>query len=375
MNISHHSNLNTSLSENTLVKPIPLSCMFIGMAEESFQLNQNLFGSNLFASDFIQASEIIHLIDTGELNLPDVIVFNHPLSIEELEEFSTFISGFPRLKNIPLIYACSTSTFKNFATLKFGALVDDVIDPDNFDVDFHKKVSFLKKVKNHPPAPFLKRLDHLENASEFMSGGYLVKRILDIVVSASLLILSLPFFILIAIAIKLESKGPIFFNVLRAGKNYKVFKFYKFRSMVTDAESLIKDVSHLNQYGEGEKRISFLKIKNDPRVTKVGKFLRKTSLDELPQMLNVLKGDMSLVGNRPLPLREAESLVTNEYVERFMAPAGITGLWQVTKKEKPHMTAEERIDLDIVYAQKFNLISDLKIMIKTPGALLQNIDN
>jgi lipopolysaccharide/colanic/teichoic acid biosynthesis glycosyltransferase len=145
--------------------------------------------------------------------------------------------------------------------------------------------------------------------------------------------------------------------------------------MVMDAESLIENVSHLNQYGEGGKQSSFLKIKNDPRVTKVGKFLRKTSLDELPQMLNVLKGDMSLVGNRPLPLREAESLVTNEYVERFMAPAGITGLWQVTKKEKPNMTAEERIDLDIVYAQKFNLISDLKIMMKTPAALFQNVDN
>lgn len=142
-----------------------------------------------------------------------------------------------------------------------------------------------------------------------------------------------------------------------------------------DAESLIDNVSHLNHYREGAGRSSFLKIENDPRVTKVGKFLRKTSLDELPQMLNVLKGDMSLVGNRPLPLREAESLVTNACVERFMAPAGITGLWQVTKKKKPNMTAEERIDLDIVYAQKFNLISDLKIMMKTPGALFQNIDN
>ena len=375
MNNSHHSNLNSSLSENTLVEPILLNCMFVGIDERSLQLDQNLFRSNSFASNFIQAREIIHLIDAGKLNLPDVIVFNHPLPIDELEDFGTFIAGFPRLKNIPLIYICSNNTFKKFASLKFSILVDDVIDSDNFGVDFHKKVSFLKKVKNHPPAPFLKRLDHLENAAEFMSGGYWVKRILDIVVSASILVLSLPFFILIAIAIKIESKGPIFYNVLRAGKNYRVFKFYKFRSMVMDAESLIENVSHLNHYGEGGKRSSFLKIKNDPRVTKVGKFLRKTSLDELPQMLNVLKGDMSLVGNRPLPLREAESLVTNEYVERFMAPAGITGLWQVTKKEKPHMTAEERIDLDIVYAQKFNLISDLKIMMKTPAALFQNIDN
>lgn len=371
----NHSNLNSLLSDDPFFKPIPYSCMFIGVDEESSQLDQNFFRSNLFTPGFVQAKEAIQLIDTGTLNIPDVIVFTHLLSIDDLEDFGIFISGFPRLMNIPIIYCASSFTLKNFTFLKSCALVDDVIDVDYFGVDFHKKVSFLKKVKNHPPAPFLKRLDYLENASEFMSSGFWIKRLIDITVSASILVLCLPVLILIAIAIKIESKGPIFYNVVRAGKNYKVFKFYKFRSMVMDAESLIKDMIHLNQYGHGEKTSSFLKINNDPRVTKVGKFLRKTSLDELPQMFNVLKGDMSLVGNRPLPLREAESLITNEYVERFMAPAGITGLWQVTKKGRPNMTTQERMDLDIVYAQKFNLIGDLKIMIKTPGALLQNVNN
>lgn len=370
-----HSNLNTLLSENTLLKTTPHSCMFIGMAEKNFQFDQDLFCSNLFMSDFSQAKEFIQLIDDGKLSIPDVIVFNHTLSIDELEDFEVFISGFPRLKNVPLIYFSSSSIINTTPSLQLTALVDDVVDVDYFGIDFHKKVSFLKKVKNYPPTPYLRRLDHLENASQFMSSGYWVKRIIDIVVSASILILSLPILILIAIAIKIDSKGPILYNVVRAGKNYKVFKFYKFRSMVMDAENLIKEMIHLNQYGSEEKEYSFIKIKNDPRVTKVGKFLRKTSLDELPQMFNVLKGDMSLVGNRPLPLREAETLVTNECVERFMAPAGITGLWQVTKKEKPNMTTQERIDLDIVYAQKFNLISDFKIMIKTPGALFQNVHN
>lgn len=375
MNTSNQSCLNTLLLGNTSANAIPQSCMFIGLAEKNIQFDQSLFCSNLFTSDIRQAVEIIQLIDSGKLSIPDVIVFNHSLSIDELEDFEVFISGFPRLKNVPLIYSSGSSVLKNIPSLKLNALVDDVIDSDFFGVEFYKKVSFLKKVKNYPPTPFLMRLNHLENASKFMSSGYWVKRIIDIVVSSSVLILCLPILILIAIAIKIDSRGPIFYNVVRAGKNYKVFKFYKFRSMVIDAENKIKEISHLNQYGAEEKGSTFLKIKNDPRVTKVGKFLRKTSLDELPQMFNVLKGDMSLVGNRPLPLREAETLVTNDCVERFMAPAGITGLWQITKKEKPNMTTQERIDLDIVYAQKFNLISDLKIMMKTPAALFQDVHN
>ena len=97
--------------------------------------------------------------------------------------------------------------------------------------------------------------------------------------------------------------------------------------------------------------------------------------EESFKIFNVLLGDMSLVGNRPLPLKEAESLVTNDYVERFLAPAGITGLWQISKKSKPNMTAEERVDLDIVYARKSNFFNDLKIILKTPSALFQNVDN
>lgn len=218
MNIIHHSDFNKHQAANTLVEPMPLSCMFIGMAAESFQIDQSLFCSNLFTSDFIQAKELIQLIDVGEQSVPDVIVFHHLISIDELEDFGAFISVFPRLKNIPLVCSCSSNTFKNISALKFSALVDDVIDLDCCGFEFHKKVSFLKKVKNHPPAPFLNRLDHLEKAAEFMSGGYWIKRTMDIAVSASILILSLPFLILIAIAIKIESKGPVFFNVLRAEK-------------------------------------------------------------------------------------------------------------------------------------------------------------
>ena len=155
---------------------------------------------------------------------------------------------------------------------------------------------------------------------------------------------------------------------------FKIFPFFKFRTMEVDADKKIESLAHLNKYCITEKGVKFLKIDNDPRVTSIGKYLRKTSLDELPQLFNVLKGDMSLVGNRPLPIYEATTLTTNDFVERFMVPAGITGLWQIKKKKYPNMTAEERVGLDIAYAREYSFLFDLKIIAKTPGALFQRND-
>jgi lipopolysaccharide/colanic/teichoic acid biosynthesis glycosyltransferase len=119
---------------------------------------------------------------------------------------------------------------------------------------------------------------------------------------------------------------------------------------------------------------AFIKIKNDPRITKVGRFIRKTSIDELPQLVNVLKGDMSIVGNRPIPLYEAEVLTSDNYSERFLAPAGITGLWQVTKRGKSDMSNEERKQLDNTYARTYTFWGDIVLLLKTAKALLQTED-
>jgi lipopolysaccharide/colanic/teichoic acid biosynthesis glycosyltransferase len=141
--------------------------------------------------------------------------------------------------------------------------------------------------------------------------------------------------------------------------------------MEVNADKKIEALAHLNQYNSDTKGPKFFKISNDPRITRFGKFLRNSSLDELPQLYNVLKGEMSLVGNRPLPLYEAATLTTNEFVERFMAPAGITGLWQIKKRGQAEMSIEERINLDISYARNSNLLYDLWIMANTPKAIFQ----
>lgn len=143
--------------------------------------------------------------------------------------------------------------------------------------------------------------------------------------------------------------------------------------MRVGADKELEKLSHLNQYsGNGTPSNGvFFKIKNDPRITKFGQFIRSTSLDEIPQLFNVLIGDMSLVGNRPLPLYEAEKLTKDQIAWRFLAPAGITGLWQITKRGKDNMSEEERIALDMEYAMKNSLLLDVKIMLKTVPALLQ----
>ncbi len=258
------------------------------------------------------------------------------------------------------------------------------------------------------------------------------KRLFDIFFSGLAIIFLSPVFIITAIAIRLESKGPVLFKSKRVGTNYTVFDFLKFRSMYVDAEQRLKEVSKgHNQYAEKEENEeeelktitsplgdeaeqqmfdmgmesemmisdeeimlvgddfvvaesdfnkqkeedinnAFVKVENDPRITKVGQFIRKYSIDELPQLFNILKGDMSIVGNRPLPLYEAEKLTADASIDRFMAPAGLTGLWQVEERGKGgNMSAEERKQLDIIYGQTYNFALDMKIIFRTLTAFIQ----
>ncbi len=195
------------------------------------------------------------------------------------------------------------------------------------------------------------------------------KRLLDIVSSSLAILFLSPIFLIVAILIRLESKGSIFYVSKRVGTGYKIFDFYKFRSMIPGADKEVANLTKLNQYGDTNS--AFFKVLNDPRITKLGSILRKTSLDELPQLFNVLRGDMSLVGNRPLPLYEAEQLTTNEWSMRFLGPAGLTGLWQISKRGKQDMSETERKELDNYYASNYSVLLDLKIILKTIPALIQ----
>jgi len=173
--------------------------------------------------------------------------------------------------------------------------------------------------------------------------------------------------IIVAILIKVEDpKGPVFFTQKRVGKNGKEFKMFKFRSMVTDAEAKLEELLKYNEV-EG----AMFKMKDDPRVTKIGKFIRKTSIDELPQLFNVLKGDMSLVGPRPPLPREVQEY-TDYDRQRLLITPGCTGLWQVSGRS--NLGFEEMVELDLQYIRKRTLLFDLKIILKTVLLLVGSKD-
>ncbi len=200
------------------------------------------------------------------------------------------------------------------------------------------------------------------------------KRLFDVVVASLVLFFISPILLIITLLIKLTSKGPAIYRSNRVGTGYKVFSFYKFRSMHTDADKKVGDFENFNQYlnsGDGTRKAVFFKVLNDPRVTRIGRFLRGTSLDELPQIYNILIGDMSFVGNRPLPLYEAEQLTSNEWSKRFLGPAGLTGLWQIKQRGKAEVSELERKKLDNNYVTNHSFLLDLKILFQTIPAIFQ----
>jgi len=194
--------------------------------------------------------------------------------------------------------------------------------------------------------------------------GLVVKRTLDVVGAAVALILSGPLFLIIAIAVKLESRGPVFFSQERVGLGRRKFRMWKFRSMVRDAEAQLPALEKLN-----EVQGAAFKIKKDPRVTRVGRTLRKLSLDELPQLLNVLIGEMSLVGPRPLPLRDVERIPNGWQLRRFSMKPGLTCLWQVNGRHE--IDFDHWMELDLQYIDTWSLGLDLEIVMKTLPAVLR----
>jgi lipopolysaccharide/colanic/teichoic acid biosynthesis glycosyltransferase len=192
--------------------------------------------------------------------------------------------------------------------------------------------------------------------------GLFVKRIMDMVLSTIFLVLLWPLMLLIAIAVKLESPGNVIYRSLRVGKSGSRFYCYKFRTMVAGSDVLKENLRRLNQ-----RHGPFFKIADDPRLTRLGRFLRKYSLDELPQFWNVLKGDMSLVGPRPHPVDDVE-LYSPEHLGRLEVKPGLTGLWQVTARAIPSFDTCMRLDL--AYIKKWNLLLDCRILMKTIPAVL-----
>ena len=366
---------------------------------ESFKNDENL--------DFIHCTNSLSLNNylEAQKSVPSLDMVVCELELKGMDGFELYqyFKDFFTSNNIP--FALRYRDFNNYRKrtyLKSG--ITEIYESSISSEVIVERIPFLQnreKIKKEK----LKKIAYQEYKIP------LVKRLFDITVASLALLFLSPLLIGVIVAIKLESKGPFWYKSKRVGTGYKIFDFYKLRSMYVDADQRLKDLKHLNQYAiDGEAQNAkapiaekfsssntylihkdgtplseeeylelkkaqsagtFIKIKNDPRITKVGNFIRNTSIDELPQLINVLKGDMSIVGNRPLPLYEAEQLTSDDWGERFLAPAGITGLWQVEKRGKGEMSEEERKALDNRYARNFSVMNDIKLILKTIPALLQ----
>lgn len=192
----------------------------------------------------------------------------------------------------------------------------------------------------------------------------ILKRFIDIIIGTIGLIICIPIFIIIGIAIKIDSKGPVFFKHKRIGKHGKKLEIYKFRTMIENAEEAMKNFTEEQKKEFAEN----FKLENDPRVTRVGKILRKTSLDELPQIINILKGEMSIIGPRPVVKSELEKYGSNQ--DKFLSVApGLTGYWAANGRSD--VSYEERMALELYYVNNRSLILDMKIFFKTIGSVLK----
>lgn len=295
--------------------------------------------------------------------LPDAVICD--LDLPDSDGFAFFenIKADERLKTTPFILmARRHNPLDKIKAFNIG--IDDYYSLDVSVDDIHNRILMLKELKRE-------KVGKPEEYGIPLETTYRInwmKRAFDVIFSTLTLLALSPVMIVIAILIKLESRGPVFYISKRVGTGYHIFNFFKFRTMRHNADSQLDSVRRLNKYISENGKPVFFKADNDPRVTRVGRFLRRTNLDELPQFFNVLKGDMSIVGNRPLPLYEAENLTTDLWSKRFLAPAGITGLWQVSKDKV--ISDRERKELDVAYAERSSFLFDIGIIVKTiPQAL------
>lgn len=353
----------------------------------------------LEASSWIENNGLVDGV-VCELELP---------GLNGLDYNDVFVNKFDEQQKIPYILLVDEKQpeiIKKAIQQKISDVYTKPVDAETIT----NRVNFLKVLTVHMS---FNQAEENQNVKVYKTPFF--KRTFDIVF-ASLALLGLsPLLLAFVIAIRLESKGKVYYISKRVGTGYRIFNFLKLRSMYSDADKRLKELEHLNQY-QSEENVeennveeegveenqgtilfgdeeevaetthikrqknkqdkAFVKFENDPRITKVGHIIRKLSIDELPQLINVIRGDMSIVGNRPLPLYEAEMLTTDEWTDRFNGPAGITGLWQVEARGKSSkMSPEERKGLDNKYVEiansSYSFWKDIWIILRTIPAVFQ----
>ena len=290
---------------------------------------------------------------------PDGLICERKLPGSKGFEFYDFwITQFDPEKKVPFFLLDDEKTQETLATSQIKSIDAVFIKPVNAEEIISR---FLELIDDKPSS--INTLTTEPRAFKPYKLPFL-KRLFDLVFATVGLIIALPFLLVFMIAIRLGSKGSVFYVSKRVGSGFRVFDFFKLRSMYIASDKRLKRLADLNEYNNN------FTVKGDPRITKIGKIIRKLKIDELPQYYNVIKGDISIVGNRPLPLYEAELLTTTDWNDRFDSPAGITGPWRaVTRRKLKSMSHEERNSLQNKYLttvnHKYSFLKDMWIIFRT----------
>jgi lipopolysaccharide/colanic/teichoic acid biosynthesis glycosyltransferase len=279
-----------------------------------------------------------------EVTIPDMIIAEGTLGTEQLVELHKFIFAHKIMADVPFIVEATGLSKEELPKFKRYAFIDELLFLNEFTAPtLLRKVSFLKQLKQKwVQQPAACKVE--TSFRTYPNVRAVAKRGLDLLISSVLLATLGPVMLLIALAVKFDTGGPVLYATLRTGRGYRIFNLYKFNTIIQDAD----------------------KKKNGPSISRVGMFLRKTSLDELPQLLNVWLGDLSLVGQRPLPLYEASMFTTNTVANHFLYAAGITG-WQAQKNGKRAIPADAPLPAD---ADKSDLLYDIWLMANKPPAII-----
>jgi len=306
--------------------------------------------------------------------LPDAVICETKLpGVTGFAFYDFWSEQFDQDKKVPFILLDDEKNEETASQARGKGIKDFYIKPITAEVLISRIIA-LRKDK----LPYQNRLVSEMNAFKPYQPTFL-KRTFDLVTASIGLIIFSPILLISAIAIRFESKGSVFYTSKRVGAGFKVFNFYKLRSMYITPDKRLKDLTHLNEYSNENQdskpaahpdHLGNPVFHTDPRITKVGHFIRHLNIDEIPQFYNVIKGDMSVVGNRPLPIYEAELLTTSDWADRFHSPAGITGIWKaVTRRKLRSMSHEERNRLQNQYSKIANssvsFWKDIWIIIRT----------
>ncbi len=389
-----------------------MSLLRIAYLETPFLLAEQL-QEQLKAQAYLKAFEDVESLVEATIVEPyleiDAVVLYGNLFSPQVVAMVQQIRQQLNLKFLPLVLIGDPIN-KETRQLALQYQVDDLFHQDVFPANLMLRLQFLVTCKQ--------RIFEIENNELVSAQSYKIKaskRVFDIVFSSLAVILFSPLILVIAVMIKSSSKGAVLYASKRVGTGYRTFDFYKFRTMMPDDDSHVYKPSMTHQNNAHKHQISvdneslcsscmekeiacqnmlfkdgeavceklhksikkdisaatFIKVKGDPRITKVGQWLINTKMDELPQLFNVLIGDMSIVGNRPLSMYEAEQITTDKFIARFMAPAGMIGVWRANKEGKNSMTEEEKRTLDNTYTINTSLLEDIKIIFKSISTLFQ----